>query len=55
MVKRSVVGNRVFEKKGDAVAFFQEMLNKYDLGDKVSSIDTEILTDLLKHHPGSER
>lgn len=47
------IGNLHFPKKGDATAFFQEMLYRYDLGDKVSDEDVAILTDLVKMHPES--
>lgn len=40
-----------FASKGDASDFFREMLYKYDLGDKVTYEDSEILTYLLHMHP----
>lgn len=45
------VGSLHFPRKGDATKFFQEMLYRYDLGDKVSDEDTAILADLLLGHP----
>ncbi len=45
------VGELHFARKGDATKFFQEMLYRYDLGDRVSAQDTIVLTDLLYRHP----
>lgn len=45
------VGQLHFPRKGDATAFFQEMLYRYELGDKVSADDATILTDLVSMHP----
>ena len=45
------VGDLHFEKKGDAVQYFQDMLNGYQLGDKVSSEDTSVLRSLICMHP----
>ena len=45
------VGSLAFARKGDANAFFRKMLNKYDLGDKVSIDDAEHLTYLIAMHP----
>lgn len=45
------IGDHHFAKKGDAVTFLQEILYRYDLGDKVSSDDEAILHLLLERHP----
>ena len=45
------VGHLHFEKKGDAVQYFQDMLSRYELGDKVSAQDTKILHNLICVHP----
>ena len=45
-----VLETRIFEKKGDAIRFFREMLNRYELGDKVSDVDARDLSALLKLH-----
>lgn len=40
-----------FAKKGDAAAYLKAMLQKYDVGDKVSHEDGEILRAALARHP----
>lgn len=40
-----------FEKKGDAIAYLNAMLQKYDIGDKVSAADAVILKAALARHP----
>lgn len=45
------IGALHFPRKGDATKFFQEMLYRYDLGDKVSKEDAAVLADLLSGHP----
>jgi len=40
-----------FNKKGDALNFFKEMLNGYGLGDKVSAHDQSVLLLALATHP----
>lgn len=47
------VGGLHFSRKGDATEFFREMLNRYDLGDKISAQDTPVLAALLAMHPES--
>jgi hypothetical protein len=49
--KPVTIGEHHFAKKGDAVAFFQEILYRYDLGDKVSTDDEAILKLLIVRHP----
>lgn len=44
-------GDLHFAKRGDAVAFLNAILQKYDAGDKVNSSDSKILMDALEHHP----
>jgi hypothetical protein len=41
---------RHFPKKGDAMSFFREMLNRYKPGDRVNDADAADLAALLKHH-----
>lgn len=48
--RRVVLTTRVFEKAGDATAFFAEMLNRYGIGDRVSAEDTSDLSALLERH-----
>ncbi|WP_417587222.1 DCL family protein [Pararhodobacter oceanensis] len=44
------IGTLSFSKKGDANEFFRKMLYKYELGDKVTDGDAEILTHLVQMH-----
>lgn len=44
-------GNLHFTKKGDALAFLKAILQKYDVGDKVSAADSVVLRAALAHHP----
>ncbi len=44
------IDTRSFEKKGDARAFFKEMLNRYRPGDRVSDADALDLRALLKRY-----
>ncbi|WP_126976678.1 DCL family protein [Frigidibacter oleivorans] len=48
------IGSLHFERKGDAADFFRDMLYKYDLGDKVTDSDAEILSELVAMHPEAE-
>ncbi len=45
-----VVGNRLFEKVGDASAFFSQMLGRYEAGAVVSAEDGVDLANLLMRH-----
>ena len=45
------LGPLQFSKRGDAVAFLNDMLHRYDLGDKVSADDAVILKAALDRHP----
>jgi hypothetical protein len=49
--KPITIGSSYFAKRGDANAFFQAMLNRYDVGDKVSAADEELLRAALALHP----
>ncbi|MBB3777277.1 hypothetical protein FHS52_003274 [Erythromicrobium ramosum] len=42
-----------FAKRGDAVSYLNDMLHRYDLGDKVSALDAEVLRAALERHPES--
>lgn len=44
-------GELHFERRGDAIAFLNAILQKYDVGDKVNAADTKVLLDALAHHP----
>lgn len=44
------IDTRGFPKKADAVAYFRDMLNRYQAKDRVSDADAQDLLALLKHH-----
>lgn len=44
-------GELHFERRGDAIAFLNAILQKYDVGDKLNAADTKVLLDALAHHP----
>jgi len=44
-------GSLHFAKKGDAEQYLMSMLNRYDVGDKVSSEDAVVLEAALARHP----
>ena len=48
------LATRQFAKKGDAVAFFRAMLNRYKPGERVSEEDGKDLAELLRRHPESK-
>lgn len=48
------LGPRHFAKRVDAVAYLNEMLHRYNLGDKVSAGDAVILRAALDRHPAAE-
>ncbi len=47
-------GSLHFAKKGDAELYLMEMLNRYDIGDKVSPDDAVVLKAVLAAHPEGE-
>lgn len=47
-------GSLHFSRKGDAEQYLMDMLHRYDLGDKVSADDSDILKAALALHPGAE-
>jgi hypothetical protein len=52
MVKKPLtIGPHHFSKKADAAAFLKSMLRKYDVGDRVSAGDAEVLFAALALHP----
>jgi hypothetical protein len=52
--KPLTIGSLHFAKKGDASAFLQAMLQRYDVGDKVGAADEQVLRDTLALHPEAE-
>lgn len=52
--KPITIGPLHFRKKGDAAAHLKAMLNKYDVGDKVSADDAELLRAAIALHPDAE-
>jgi hypothetical protein len=49
------LGELHFASKGDAVAYLNAMLHKYDVGDKVSAEDSKILIAALARHPEGDK
>ena len=49
--KPITLASKYFERRGDAKAYLKQILNKYDVGDRVSAEDEPILRDALAHHP----
>jgi hypothetical protein len=49
--KSITIGSLHFPKKGDAAAYLQAILHRYDVGDKVSTADEEVLRAALALHP----
>lgn len=48
--RRVALATRSFDKAGDATAFFAAMLNRYQIGDRVSAEDATDLSALLMRH-----
>jgi hypothetical protein len=49
--KPITIGSLYFPKKGDAAAYLRAILHRYDIGDKVSATDQEVLRAALALHP----
>lgn len=49
--KPIVIGALEFSSRGEAHQFLKAILARYDVGDKVSAADSEILKDALALHP----
>jgi hypothetical protein len=45
------LGSLHFERKRDAVAYLRAILNKYEVGDKVTTQDAVVLEAALARHP----
>lgn len=52
--KPITIGSLQFAKRGDAYAYLKSMLNRYDIGDKVSTTDQAILLAALARHPDAD-
>lgn len=48
--KPLTVGKHVFARQMDGLDFFKEMLNRYPIGERVSSVDAVDLFALLARH-----
>lgn len=48
--RRISLTTREFDKAGDATIFFREMLNRYNIGERVSAVDAADLSALLERH-----
>lgn len=49
--KPVILESRTFETQGQARVFFQDMLNQYVPGERVSSVDAVHLKGLFQRHP----
>ena len=48
-------GSLHFAKKGDAANYLKAMLNRYDVGDRVSAKDATVLAAALSLHPDAQK
>ena len=48
------LGSMQFDKKGDAIAYLNAMLGRYEIGDRVSAADAVMLEAALARHPDRE-
>lgn len=53
--KPIIIGDLHFAKRSDATAFFQAMLRRYDVGDKVSADDDVLLRATISLHPDANK
>ncbi len=51
--KPMTLGSLHFAKKGDAHAYLKAMLQRYEIGDKVSAADADVLMAALQNHPNA--
>lgn len=51
MAKPVQIGDLHFNTKTEARNFFKSMLNKYEVGDKVGSVDEGVLRNAVDQHP----
>jgi hypothetical protein len=49
--KKVTVGPLIFSSKQETNEYFRQMLYRYELGDKVSANDAEVLKVLVAMHP----
>lgn len=49
--KPMTLGSLHFAKKGDAYAHLKAMLHRYEIGDRVSASDADVLMAALQNHP----
>jgi hypothetical protein len=55
MRKPIQIGEYSFKTKTEAIEFYKEILNSYQEGDELNDSDFEMVFNLLKNHPDSER
>lgn len=48
------LGPKHFDKKGDAIAYLNAMLKRYDVGDRVDPADAAVLEAALARHPDAQ-
>jgi uncharacterized protein DUF3223 len=49
--KPITIGSLHFRRKGDAASYLHAILHRYDVGDKVSAADEQVLRAALVLHP----
>lgn len=52
--KPITIGSLHFTKKGDATTYLRAMLHRYDVGDRVSVADEQVLRAAVQLHPDAE-
>jgi hypothetical protein len=55
MRKPIQIGEYSFKTKTEAIEFYKEIINSYQEGDELNNSDFEMVVNLLKNHPDSER
>jgi hypothetical protein len=55
MKKPIQIGEHSFKTKSEAIKFYKDILNSYQEGDELINSDFEMVFNLLKNHPDSER
>tara|TARA_B100001989_G_C24541151_1_gene467630 strand:+ start:1882 stop:2178 length:297 start_codon:yes stop_codon:yes gene_type:complete len=48
------IGGMSFDRKGDALSFMKNMLNKYSPEEKVDEIDSKFLSSAILRHPEAD-
>lgn len=51
--KTIIIADKQFDSQKDAIKFYKDILNNYNVGDEISDEDFELVYNLLKNHPRS--